>query len=89
MSEQLHSFRYLFTRTMDYSIEQLDASLTRLENLKNDGEKSNLADDNTLEQAITDVEGRLSRVLALLSRVKDNDDSLSEWDSLLKTYDGA
>lgn len=89
MNEKLHSFSYLFTRTIDCSIEQLNASLTGLKNLKNDAEKSNLADDNTLEQAITDVEGRLSGVLALLNRVKVSDENLSEWDNLLKTYDDA
>ncbi len=89
MNEKLHSFSYLFTRTIDCSIEQLNASLTGLKNLKNDAEKSNLADDNTLEQAITDVEDRLSGVLALLNRVKVSDENLSEWDNLLKTYDDA
>ena len=89
MNEKLHSFSYLFTRTIDYSIEQLNASLIGLKNLKNDAEKSNLADDNTLEQAITDVEDRLSGVLALLNRVKASDENLSEWDNLLKTSDDA
>ena len=89
MNEKLHSFRYLFTRTMEYSTEQLDASINRLKNLKNDAEKSNLAGDNTLDKAITDVESRLSRVLALLNRVKASDDNLLEWDNLLKKYDDA
>ena len=89
MNEKMHSFSYLFSRTMDYSIEQLNASLTRLKSLKNGGEKSNLADDSTLGQAITDVEDRLSRVLTLLNRVKVSDGNLSEWDNLLKTYDDA
>ena len=48
MNEKLHSFRYLFSRTMEYSTEQLDASINRLKNLKNDAEKSNLAGDNTV-----------------------------------------
>lgn len=89
MNEKLHNFGYLYSRSMDYSIEQLEKSINRLKSLKNGKEKSNLVDDSTLEQAITDVEGHLSRVLTLLNKIKGSDGNLSEWDRLLKTYDDA
>ena len=84
MNEKESDFGYFRSLAIDYSVEQIEASLNHLKSLK---QTSSLAADNTPEQAIDDALNRLSRVLEILRKLKGIDDIVLELKNLIEPHD--
>ena len=81
MNENETNFVYLRSRSIDYSVEQINACLNRLKQM------SNPDSDSTAEQAIDDALNRLSVVLEILRKLKAFDDMVSELKNLIESHD--
>ena len=81
MNENHTKFVYLQSRSIDYSVEQIEACLNHLQQM------SNPDSDSTAEQAIVDVLNRLSVVSEILRKIKAFDDMVSELESLIESHD--
>ena len=81
MDENYTKFAYLRGRSIDYSVEQIEACLNRLKQM------SNPDSDSIAEQAIDDALNRLSVVLEILRKIKAFDDMVLELENLIESHD--